>query len=142
VGYFAVSRVRHRGGAIVLILIGLAVLAAGVHFSRTSRTPAGAQPLPGRVVDVSVKTSNFSGSRKRLYGPSVEYRDPATGESRVLPPASHQSRELKVGDSVTLMRDPATGEVRLPLPNPMSQMALPFVFGALMIALGVADLSG
>jgi hypothetical protein len=113
-------------------VVGLVVLAAGVHFSRTSRTPAGAQPLPGRVVDVSVKTSNFSGSRKRLYGASVEYR--------VLPPASHQARELKVGDSVDLVRDPVTGEVRLPLPNPRSQLALPFVFGALMIALGVADL--
>lgn len=124
----------------VLILIGLAALAAGVHFRRTSRTPSGAQPLPGRVVDVSVKTSNFSGSRTKLYGASVQYRDPVTGESRVLPPASHQPRECKIGDAVTLMRDPATGEVRLPLPNPRSQMAVPFVFGVLMMALGVAEL--
>ena len=128
------------GGAIVLILVGLAALAAGVHYVRSSRTPAGGQPLPGRVVDVSVKTSNFSGSRRRLYGASVEYRDPVTGESRVLPPASHQPGERKVGESVTLVRDPATGEVRLPLPNPRSQMATPFVFAALMFALGVADL--
>lgn len=113
-----------------------------MHFRRTSRTAAGAQPVAGRVVNVSVKKSNFSGSRTLLYGASVEYRDPVTAESRVLPPASHQSKEYKVGDSVTLMRDPATGEVRLPLPNPRSQIALPFVFGALMIALGIADLRG
>ena len=90
---------------------------------------------------MSVKRSNFSGSRTLLYGASVEYRDPVTGESRVLSPTSHQPGERKVGDSVTLMRDPATGDVRLPLPNPTAQIALPFVFGALMIALGIADLT-
>lgn len=126
----------------VLILVGLLVLAAGIHFRRANRTPADARPLPGRVVDVSVKKSNFSGSRTLLYGPSVEYSDPVTGQSRVLPPASHQPRERKIGDTVTLVRDPATGEVRLPLANPRSQMLLPFVFSALMIALGVADLRG
>lgn len=131
---------RQQGGAIILILVGIAALVAGVHFRRTSGTPAGAKPVPGRVVDVSVKTSNFSGSRTLLYGASVEYRDPVTGRSRVLPPASHQPQECRVGDLVTLMRDPSTGEVRLPLPNPRQQIALPFVFGALMIALGVADL--
>ena len=124
----------------VLIVVGVAALVAGVHFLRTSHVPGDAQPIPGRVVEVSVKTSNFSGSSKRLYGPSVEYRDPATGTSRVLPPASHQAREYLVGEEVTLMRDPATGEMRLPLPHPRSQMALPFVFGLLMITLGVADL--
>ena len=56
----------------VLVLVGLAVLAAGVHVRRTSRTPPGARPLPGRIVDVPVKTS-ISGSRTKLYGASVQY---------------------------------------------------------------------
>ena len=124
----------------VLILVGLAALAAGVHFRRVSRVLPGSEPVAGRVVHVSVTTSNFSGSRKPLYGPSVEYRDPVTGHPRVLPPASHQSEAYAVGDEVTLMRDPATGELRLPLPHPRSQVAVPFVFAALMLALGVADL--
>lgn len=124
----------------VLIVVGLVVLAAGVHFRRVSRTAPGAVPVPGRVVDVSVKRSNLSGSRTPLYGPTVEYRDPTTGEVRVLPPASHQPAAVAVGDAVTLLRDPQTGEVRLPLPHPRAQLALPFVFGALMIGLGVLDL--
>ena len=125
---------------VVLILVGLAAFAAGVHFRRVSRTAPDGQPLPGRVVDVSVTTSNFSGSRTRLYGPSVSYRNPVTGEAHVLPPASHQRREYRVGEAVTVVRDPVTGEVRLPLPHPRAQMALPFVFGVLMIGLGVAEL--
>lgn len=40
-----------------------------------------------------------------------------------------------------LFRHPVTGEMRLPLPQPRRQMALPFVLGLLVIGLGVADLA-
>jgi hypothetical protein len=126
----------------VLIVIGLVVMGIGVHHLRSHRTPRGAEPLQGRVVDVDMKRSSLSGSSKRLYAATVEYHDPRTGQQHVLPPDSHQPRALAVGDEVTLLRDPATGKVRLPLPNPGLQMALPFVFGALVIAMGVYDLMG
>jgi hypothetical protein len=125
---------------VVLIAVGVVILGIGVHFSRRSRTPSGAEPLPGRVVDVQVKRSSQSNNNTLLYAATVAYRDPGTGREEVLPPDSHQPRALEVGDEVTLMRDPATGRVTLPLPHPGLQMALPFVFGAGVIAVGIADL--
>lgn len=104
----------------VLIVVGICILAAAVHFQRRHRTPADAVPVPGTVVDVSVRRSTQSGSNRLLYGVTVEYRDPQTGSTRVLPPDSHQAQERAVGERVTLLRDPRTGEVRLPLPNPGS----------------------
>ena len=73
---------------------------------------------------------------------TVAYRDPRTGEQLLLPPASRQPKAPQVGDAVTVMRDRTTGEVRLPLPNPKAQMAMPFVFGVGVIVLGVLDLVG
>jgi hypothetical protein len=127
---------------VVLIVIGVAILGLGVHYARRHRTPSGAQPLAGRVVDVSVKRSSLSNNPTVLYAASIAYRDPRTGEQQVLPPDSHRAQPLEVGDAVTLVRDPATGRVALPLARPRSQMALPFVFGLGVIALGVADLLG
>lgn len=124
----------------VLIVIGLVILGVGVHYSRRHRTPPGAEPLAGRVVDVEVRRSPLSENSTLLYGASIAYRDPRTGEQQVLLPNSHRAQAVKVGDAVTLMRDPATGEVKLPLAKPKSQMALPFVFGLGTIALGVVDL--
>lgn len=87
---------------------------------------------------VSVKRSREFRNRL-LYGPDVEYRDPRP-ETHVLSAASHQRRwNYGVGDEVTLLRDPS-GEVRLPLPRPRSQMALPFILGLSVIVLGVVDL--
>nr|WP_297430349.1 hypothetical protein [uncultured Actinotalea sp.] len=40
-----------------------------------------------------------------------------------------------------MLAAPVTGEMRLPLPQPRRQMALPFVLGLLVIGLGVADLA-
>lgn len=124
-----------------LVLVGLLMLAAGVHLVRSRRLPAGAEPVPGEVVDVAVKRSSLTGSNQELYAPSVAYLDPATGAREVLPPAAHEPRPYAVGDQVVLFRHPVTGEVRLPLPQPRRQMALPFVLGLLVIGLGVADLA-
>lgn len=131
----------HQGVLVVLVLIGLLMLAAGVHLVRTRRLPAGAEPVPGEVVDVAVKRSSLTGSNQELYAPTVAYLDPATGTREVLPPAAHEPRPYAVGDQVLLFRHPVTGEMRLPLPQPRRQMALPFVLGLLVIGLGVADLA-
>ena len=126
----------------VLIVVGALILAAAVHFRRVSRIAPDARPVAGRVVEVERRRSSISGSRTMLYGPSVRYADPVTGEERVLPPASYQPRVYEVGEAVSLMWDPASGELRLPLPRPRAQMAMPFAFGVGIIALGVADLAG
>ncbi|WP_225753918.1 DUF3592 domain-containing protein [Actinotalea sp. Marseille-Q4924] len=126
----------------VLVVAAVLLAAAGVHMVRRHRIPPGAEPLPGEVVEVAVKRSSISGSSHLLYAPTVAYRDRATGERRLLPPASHQPRAYEVGEQVTLMQLPDTREVRLPLPQPRRQMALPFVLSALALALGVADLAG
>ena len=126
----------------VLILLGVGILGLGVHYVRRHRAPSGAEPVAGRVVDVSVKRSSLSNNPTMLYGERIAYMDPRTGEQRGLPPDSHRAQPLEVGDAVTLVRDPATGRVALPLARPRSQMALPFVFGLGVIALGVADLLG
>ena len=65
---------------------------------------------------------------------------PRTGSQQMLAPDSYQSRPLQVGDEVTLMRDPVTGVVRLPLPNPRLQLAMPFVVGVGVVVLGAVDL--
>lgn len=125
----------------VLIVLSVVLFAAGVHYRRAHRIAPGAEPIPGRVVGVSVKRSSISNSNQLLYGVTVEYHDPRTREQAVLPPASHQPRAYQVGDELTLMRDPVSGVVRVPLPRPGLQMALPFVFGVLALGLGVADLA-
>jgi hypothetical protein len=130
------------GRTVVLIVIGLVVIALGPHYQRRHRPPRGAESLQGRVVDVSVKRSSSTGSAQRLHGAAVEHPDPHSGAKQVLPPDSHQPRAYHVGDEVTLIRDPATGVVRLALPRPRLQTALPFVFGGLVVALGVLDLMG
>ncbi len=123
----------------VLIAIGVVLRAIGVHHSRAHRTPAGAEPLPGRVVDVEVKRSSQSNDNTLLYGATMSYRPAhrlgAGAVTGLLPAAG-----LEVGDEVTLMRDPATGVVKLPLPNPRMQMALPFAMCVGTIVLGVMDL--
>ena len=126
----------------VLILIGLVILAIAVHFRRNHGPVRGAEPVPGRIVDVDARRTQVSGSNRMLYAVTVEYRDPATGERRVLPPKGHQTVAYEVGDEVTLQRDPATGSLRVPLEHPRAQVAMPFVFAAAVIALGVADLLG
>ena|GEM_PF-4181597 len=126
----------------VLLVCGLLILAAGVHMRRSTRIPRGSVPLPGRVVDVDERRSTLSANRQRLYGVSVEYRDPRSGAVTVLPPDSHQPHAYEVGDEVTLMHDPESGLVRLPSPSRVAQTVMPFVFGAVVVGLGVWDLVG
>ena len=127
-------------GAVVLVVCGVLMLWAGRHQYRVARTPTHWSTLTGRVVDVATKRSNLSGSRRVLHGPTIEYLDTTAGVRRTLPPASYQPRGYRVGEEVLLRQDPASGEVRLPLPSPLTQLALPFVLGGLVIALGVVDL--
>lgn len=126
----------------VLIVCGLLIMAAGVHLRRRTRVAPGSVPLPGRVVDVQERTSSLSANNRRLYAVSVEYRDPRSGAVVVLPPDSHQPHAYAVGDEVTLRHDPASGRVLLPSPSGTAQTLVPFVFGAVVVGLGVWDLVG
>lgn len=129
-------------GSFVLVVVGCLLLAAGVHQWKVARIPPGWTAVPGRVVDVESRKSSLSGNNRRLHGPTVEYRDSGTGETRRLPPASYQPSEYHLGQEVTLRQDPASGQVRLPLPMPVRQLALPFGFGAVVVAMGLYGLVG
>ena len=126
----------------VLLVAGALILLAGVHHARVTRILPGATAVPGRVVHVERKRSSLPGSPGWNYGPTIEYRDPASGAVTTLPPAAYRSRPYEVGEDVVVMHHAETGQVRLPLHRPRAQTALPFVLAALVLALGVHDLVG
>ncbi|WP_336922333.1 DUF3592 domain-containing protein [Aquipuribacter sp. SD81] len=126
----------------VLVVCGLLVVAAGVHFARTTALPRGGETLRGTVVSVQEKRSSLSSDGRRLHAVTVEYRDPATGERRVLTPDGHRPEAYRTGDEVSLVRDPSTGEVRLPAPRRVAQSLAALGFGAVVVALGVLDVVG
>jgi hypothetical protein len=127
---------------VVLVIVGIAILGLGVHLWRSSAEPINGVTVQGTVVSVERRRSRRSGSGTVLYGPTIRYFSPSTGQAVDLPPSSMRPEVYEEGQSVELILDPVGGRAVLPERNRVSKLMLPFAGGLGCLALGIYDLLG
>jgi hypothetical protein len=123
---------------VIPILVGLVIVALGVHRIQRHRVPSGAARQPGIVVDVQ-ETQALKNPRRTLRRPVVEVDHPGIGRRIEVEPDEYDNGTYQVGDVMDVAYLPDGDRFVLVPDRPVRQLLGLPAAGVALIGFQIAD---
>lgn len=120
------------------VLVGLAIVALGVHRIQRQRVPSGTARQPGIVVDVQ-ETQSLKNPRRTLRRPVVTVDHPGTGRRIEVEPDEYDNGTYQVGDVMDVAYLPDGDRFVLVPDRPVRQLLVLPAAGVALIGFQIAD---